>query len=946
MTQQNKKPLDHLSGSEVRQLDAWLLSGGWVVASSERAARFVEAEFNRARLSEGLKAWAEPTILTWASFVRRAWDEMQTSDDRMVLSAAQELQIWESIVAASESLTAVLPGPRRKLAGLAADAHRLLANYAPDALDRRARSGWQRDAEEMSVWLATFEERAKREKLLSANLLPLELLRILHVSSANQNGFINRAALRLVGFDRLEPVQREVLDAWGEYAHVENGKAAESAAYYEAAELTAELAACVLWCNQKLKAEPAARLLVITSEVGERRGEIERAFARWLESERLPAIEFSLGQPLNRIPLLHAAELLLRWLSGPLDEHKLDWLFSTGRASKSAEESAALQRLMRGARRRQKEQPEWTLEQFFKMAERQIERDSLQEIDSPVSSLLERWVERMRKAQLKLREAGGGERVSARKTQLEWSTVVRELLNLTGWPGAGSLASTEEQARVRFEKTVEGLAALGFDGRRVQWSEFCELLSETLAETLFVPESREAPVLIVGPAESAGLSADGIWFLGAKEGSWPTAGTTNPLLPIGVQRDAGMPHSTAEVDWELARSVTERLIHSAPEIQFSFSKLCGEEESKPSRLIEKMVGAACAMPQDFIAPAGDDAVTGFVDERRRIPYLQAKVRGGAQLLTLQSNCAFKAFATRRLGAEGWNDAEIGLTPGQRGNLLHKLMFAIWSGPEQGGLKNLNDLRKLAEQSAEDSINNERLESFVLKHAQNVIHSEIDTEQRTRLPQTYLEIEKERLARLVSEWLRYEVAREGFEVVAHEEQRTIEVGGLTLEVRIDRMDRLKDGSLLVIDYKTGDVKPKLWDLPRPEDVQLPLYACFAMKGESSEKREQAAAKEELGGLVFAKISAKEQSFAGFVRNVDETLFASLKKTDALKKYPLTPEMLYDWSDEIERLAYEFVLGDAEVDPREPPTTCKKCELKVLCRVQESMDLGDEEEAGDE
>lgn len=935
MTQQSQNPREQKSGIDMRQLDAWLLSGGWVVASSERAARYVEVEFNRERLREGLKAWKEPTILTWASFVRRAWDEVQTTDDRMVLSAAQELQIWETIVSGSKSLAAVLPGPRRKLAGLAADAHRLLANYAPNALDRRARSGWQRDAEEMSAWLAAFDERAKRERILSANLLPLELLKILRTLSVNQNEVEKREALWLVGFDRLEPVQREVLDAWGEYERVEKDIRASRVEYFEAAELTAELAACVLWCNQKLKDNPAARLLVITSEVGERRGEIERAFARWLDGERWPVVEFSLGRPLSRIPLVHAAELMLRWLSAPLKEHELDWLFATGYAAQSDFESASLLRLMRVIRCWQRERPEWTLEQFCSVAAELIERTNAEEMKSPLMS----WVSRMRTAQSKLNEIAGGEKLSARKTHLEWSLSILEVLRAMGWPGFRTLVSAEVQSRVHFEQTVEGLAALGFDERKVQWREFTDLLSQTLAETLFALESREATILIVGPAESAGLSADGIWFLGAKEGSWPSAGATNPLLPIGLQRDAGMPHATAEVDWELARSVTERVLHSAPEVRFSFPKLSGDEESKPSRLIEQMVGVASALPQELIALQVDDAQTEFVDECRKIPFLKPNVKGGAQLLTLQSNCAFKAFATQRLGAESWNDAVIGLTPGQRGNLLHKLMYAIWSGTEQGGLKGLDDLRNLAG-SADDSANDEKLVSFVLKLAKNVIRREIDPELRNRLPKTYLEIEEVRLTKLVSEWLRYESAREDFDVVACEEKRTVEVGGLTLEVRIDRMDRLKDGSLLVIDYKTGDVKPKLWDLPRPEDVQLPLYACFALKDEQPE------AKEEVGGLVFAKIRAKEQTFAGNLRSVDEILFATLKNTDALKKNPLTAEMLYDWRDEIERLAHEFVLGDAEVDPRQPPKTCERCELKVLCRVRESGDQSDEEEVGDE
>ena len=36
-------------------------------------------------------------------------------------------------------------------------------------------------------------------------------------------------------------------------------------------------------------------------------------------------------------------------------------------------------------------------------------------------------------------------------------------------------------------------------------------------ETLFAPESRDAPIQIIGPAESAGLTADGVWFLGAND---------------------------------------------------------------------------------------------------------------------------------------------------------------------------------------------------------------------------------------------------------------------------------------------------------------------------------------------------------------------------------------------------------------------------------------------
>ncbi len=65
------------------------------------------------------------------------------------------------------------------------------------------------------------------------------------------------------------------------------------------------------------------------------------------------------------------------------------------------------------------------------------------------------------------------------------------------------------------------------------------------------------------------------------------------------------------------------------------------------------------------------------------------------------------------------------------------------------------------------------------------------------------------------------------------------------LRLDRIDRLNDGTFLVIDYKSGDVSPKSWDLPRPDDVQLPLYAGFALDRGPGARRP-----------VFAKLRAGE------------------------------------------------------------------------------------------
>jgi hypothetical protein len=49
----------------------------------------------------------------------------------------------------------------------------------------------------------------------------------------------------------------------------------------------------------------------------------------------------------------------------------------------------------------------------------------------------------------------------------------------------------------------------------------------------------------------------------------------------------------------------------------------------------------------------------------------------------------------------------------------------------------------------------------------------------------------------------------------------------------------------------------------------------------------------------------------------------------------------WERELERLAGEFVAGDARVDPKQPGKTCNGCDLHALCRIHERTALYDEE-----
>jgi probable DNA repair protein len=777
------------------------------------------------------------------------------------------------------------------LAALAMEAHGLICAYAPQLLNKKSRSSWDQDAAAFSDWLVKFDAICGAGGLVSPARLPLELIESL------KNDPAERPPLLLAGFDRVLPTQQALFAAWGACTQVAPAQPASQIEFHQAADPTSELAACAIWCRQQLAINPHARLLVVTHDVLERRGEIERAFLRFAsDGASAPAsssvFEFSLGVPLDQIALARGASLLLHWLSDAIEEHEIDWLFSTSQTAVSPAESLALTAFMRALRRRGLERTRWNLDDFLRQ--------------KPGPELPAAWVARLTQAQRRLRQF-------ARRPQsaLAWAELVPQLFEVAGWPGARPLTSAEFQAQRRWEQTIDECASLGFDGRSIEWTDFLAVLDRAVGSTLFAPESGDPQILITGPAESAGLAADAVWFLGATEQAWPAAGATHPFIPISVQRAAGMPHASARLDWELAAAVTSRLLASAPDVHFSFARQSDGVEARPSRIIEQLACAPRALPLELAPPPALPPLTVAFQDSTQIPFPPGAAPGGAATLTAQSQCAFKAFATARLDAKTWEPAEAGLTPKERGQLLHEALHSVWSGPPNG-------IRSHAELVALPD-----LRAFVALHVRGAVQSAMPLRARESMPPRYLALEETRLLNLITEWLDCEKSRIPFTVLDTEQRTSVSVAGLALRVRLDRVDRLIDDSLLVIDYKSGSPTPASWDLPRPDDIQLPLYSNFAFPGDPRE----------IGGIVFAKVRTGEPEFTGKLRDAKATLRAKISGNSNLVKKPLTSDDLSAWKQHIEALALAFLAGRSIVNPRDYPGTCERCGLQALCRINE-------------
>jgi ATP-dependent helicase/nuclease subunit B len=254
---------------------------------------------------------------------------------------------------------------------------------------------------------------------------------------------------------------------------------------------------------------------------------------------------------------------------------------------------------------------------------------------------------------------------------------------------------------------------------------------------------------------------------------------------------------------------------------------------------------------------------------------------------------------------------------ERGTLVHRVLAQAWA--------------QLKTRSALDAIGDAELATLLGQAAQEAV-ARIRRDRPTTLSGRFADIERLRLVRLARAWLDQEKARSDFAVVATEDKRHVEIGGLSLSARLDRVDEVHDGRRIIIDYKTGVTSVGTWLGERPDEPQLPLYLV--------------AAETEAVAVAFAQVKTGNMRFAALARDADllpgVKAFADSRYRD---RHGSWQEVVAAWRADLARIAAGFAGGDAEVDPKRYPDTCRYCDLKPFCRIYERLESPLPIDAGD-
>lgn len=367
------------------------------------------------------------------------------------------------------------------------------------------------------------------------------------------------------------------------------------------------------------------------------------------------------------------------------------------------------------------------------------------------------------------------------------------------------LAGDAAWARADGRAAADLLTALESDGgegpRAVSAGALLPLMRSLLDEIAIRPPQGGHPRLaIYGLVEAQLQSADLVILGGLNEGSWPALPAPDPWLAPRIRTELGLPALERRIGLS-AQDFAQGL--GAREVLLTRSRRDGSGPTIPSRFWLRLE----ALAEGLEPAAGLAGWARVLDTAPHVPDSRPapspRVEDRPRKLSVTEVDRLKAdpyafYARRMLGLSPLDPVDADPSAAWRGTAVHSILEA-WSKHDG------HDPARLVARA----------------------HAMLDD---TRTHPIVRALWRPRLIAAV-EWIAGELAAQvagGRQVLGVEEAGAIEIAGVTLTGKYDRIDRLPGGGLGIVDYKTG--KP-----PSPKAVaegyslQLGLIGLIAERG---------------------------------------------------------------------------------------------------------------------
>ena len=863
--------------------------GGWlfdaidagtaIVTANRRLARELSRRYADEQVGRGRQAWLTPAIFYWRDWLRRVLDSAAAPDRYpQPLDRRSTSLLWEQCLAKR------LPDGTPGLAGIVRQAEhawqRVIDWQVPvDEVRRTARSHDERLFAAAAVDFGT--ALSERGWVDSAQLA------VTVIDVLRSEPVIAGDSILFAGFDRLSPLATQVmhtLEDCGTRVAVmpaTGARAEVEVACFESGR--EELRAAGAWARALLSANPSAHIGIVCPGLESAPGQ----FARLLSEGLAPAWQFagsghagpvnvSYGRRLSEYPTIGIALLALRWIAQGLPGREVSILlrsngFSTGDAGVRSRLELRLRRFPDRA---------WTAQSLLAAIGGTAEADEAAPLVGFLTTI-----------------AAYAEAADERQSPLVCARRVDEFLAAIGWPGGESLDSTGFQLLNRWRELLNEFARVTRVQPTIRLAEAVGRISSMASDSIWQPETDSGPVQVLGLLEAGGLEFDHLWISGMDASQWPPPASPTPFLSNALQKNYGMPDGSPDQVLEDARALMQRLLGSANDTVVSWARVRDDSELTPSPLLERLETTGYEGPGDpgwtIREAAGTASVEKIVDDIAPAVGPDEQVRGGAYTVQKQHVEPFRAFAEGRLGIRRPDAFNCGLSPGQRGEIVHSALHNL--------LADRPDHRQLAGWDTDERVR--RIGAAIDRAL--APHQRATDEVLNRL----ISIERARLQRILRAFIDSELERPPFAVVGLEEAQFLERYGVRLGLRIDRIDRLDDGRIAIIDYKTGRAGHFRNRENRLTEVQLVVYA--------------EAVTADVGALAYVHLDSRAIQWfgAGPGQGDDEE--------DWL-------ESLVTWRAEVDEALQALAGGDARIDRMQSTTDSRP--LAILSRAEERKRAG--------
>jgi probable DNA repair protein len=828
------------------------------------------------------------SILSIYNWLQLKW-QLISSTNIILLSDAQRYVIWEDIV-------------RNSLQGS------LLLNAAPTirtAIDAwTLLNSWQiniehpqfNDSEDTRVWQHWAKEyilRCNKNRWLDSSTLIDSLLELVKL---NQLTIPQR--IILLGFNDITPQQSTFFNLLAaKNCHIIHHKLSIPVSQnyrLPLADNQSELRTMARWAKNCLAENDSVTIACVIPKLHELKNQTRQIFTEIFSPENLlPGYQsnylpftINASQPLNTYPIINAALQIIALARPHIPITELSSIIRSpfiGGAEQEINARAACDARLR------------------ELSAHTISLSEVINIANKISgcNLLVKQLKNFNRLCNKIRH---------KHTVIDWATQLTAQLNAFNWPGDESLDSIEFQLKEQWQKLLKELTSLEHLTGPLNFYSVLQRLNNLANQYMFQPQLPDRPIQIMSVLEASGMLFDNLWIMGLDDSVWPTKAQANAFIPVKLQRNMNMPHSSAEQEWRFAHNLTSQFLRSSSTVIVSYALQENDRQLRASALIKDIPEIArnkLSLADDFsliqqIYQSGESEE--FIDNQAPAISAAENIKGGTALLKHQAACPFRAFALFRLGATPLAEAISGLPPLERGKLVHGILEQFWQKT-----KSHHELMLLTE----DELN--KIVSHIVMNALK----QLQKKYAHLFGERFFKIEQRRLINLIYRWIELEKNRTPFTVIATEQRFSFNLGQLAINMQVDRVDKISDDQYMIIDYKTSKISVHDWYGDRPNEPQLPLYCIASIVP--------------INTVAFAQIRTDEV----MCRATGDTALSEKDNSTKL----LTPEQWLtqkmQWQNALTLLSEEFAQGIAHVNPKDGGQSCEMCHLKILCRIHESQ-----------